>query len=144
MQRVLAVRMSVVVLLASCGPTPTDTTTPADERRLEAVTAVAPSKESTPKRTDRARTRSATCSLGIHGSPPNVPHVSGTLRGVSSPSIGFVRLEVSAVRRSAWLRIKTLGVRVLLGRLASMGDTAPPAELREMVEDLTTIVLGSG
>ena len=34
MQRVLAVPMSVVVLLASCGPTPTDTTTPADDRRL--------------------------------------------------------------------------------------------------------------
>src|SRR5690349_4730845 len=43
MQRVLAVPMSVVVLLASCGPTPTDTTTPADDRRLQAVTAVAPS-----------------------------------------------------------------------------------------------------
>ena len=43
MQRVLAVPMSVVVLLASCGPTPTDTTTPADEGRLQAVTAEAPS-----------------------------------------------------------------------------------------------------
>jgi len=43
MQRVLAVPMSVVVLLASCGPTPTDTTTPADERQLQAMTAAAPS-----------------------------------------------------------------------------------------------------
>ncbi len=34
MHRVLALPMSVVVLLASCSPTPTDTTTPADERRL--------------------------------------------------------------------------------------------------------------
>jgi len=43
MHRVLAVPMSVVVLLASCGPTPTDTTPPAEERRLQALPAVAPS-----------------------------------------------------------------------------------------------------
>jgi len=43
MHRVLAVPMSVVVLLASCGPTPTDTTPPAEERRLQALAAVAPS-----------------------------------------------------------------------------------------------------
>jgi PAP2 superfamily len=43
MHRVLAVPMSVVILLASCGPTPTDTTPPAEERRLQAFAAVAPS-----------------------------------------------------------------------------------------------------
>jgi hypothetical protein len=43
MRRVLALPMSVAVFLASCSPTPTDTGTPAYERRLQALAAVAPS-----------------------------------------------------------------------------------------------------
>jgi hypothetical protein len=43
MHRVLALPMSVAVLLASRSPIPTDTATPAYERRLPALAAVAPS-----------------------------------------------------------------------------------------------------
>src|ERR1700674_4826469 len=43
MHRVLALPMSVAVLLASCSPIPTDTATPAYERRLQALAAGVPS-----------------------------------------------------------------------------------------------------